>query len=106
MPRAWTGERGAIREGGEAPAAGDDPQSAGERALWKTMSWRSLGSGLDALVAYVMTGSAGVAGAITVVGGAVNATAYFLHELVWDAVGTDGGPGERVTELPAVAVIR
>jgi len=106
MPRAWT-EKRSPAEGDSANGTPDlDRMTDEERALFKTLSWRAVGSTLDVVIAYLLTGSAGVAGAITVVGGAANATGYFLHELVWDAFGVEGGPGERTTELPPVAVAR
>ena len=106
MPRAWAEARTSDRERNGSAAPSDESLSLHERAVWKTLTWRSLGSGLDALVAYGLTGSAGVAGAITMVGGMVNAAAYFAHERLWDAIGSPSGPGERLTELPAVAVVQ
>lgn len=88
-----------------APALGSGimtDQSARTEALWKTLSWRVLGSTLDAAVALAFTGSAGAASGITLVGGTINAAAYYLHELVWDDVGSRGSAGETTTDLPGL----
>jgi uncharacterized membrane protein len=75
-------------------------------ALWKTLSWRAIGSLLDAGVAYVFTGSAGAASGIAMFGGVVNSAAYYVHELVWRDIGTAGSPSDALTELPEVAIAR
>lgn len=80
--------------------------SPGTAALWKTVSWRLVGSTLDAAVALVFTGSAGVAGSITVIGGTVNAGAYYLHEMLWDEVTARGSAGDSITELPPMGGYR
>jgi uncharacterized membrane protein len=77
-------------------------QSARTEALWKTLSWRVVGSTLDTAVALALTGSVGVAGGITLIGGTVNAAAYYLHELVWDDVTARGSAGESITDLPSI----
>jgi uncharacterized membrane protein len=92
---------GAPRAG---PSLGDlTPES---EALWKTLSWRAVGSLLDLGVAYAFTGSAGAAGGIAMLGSFVNSTAYYVHELVWRDIGASGTPAEAVTDLPEVAIAR
>lgn len=97
------------------PPPGDTPPRAattlGEltpesEALWKTLSWRAVGSILDLGVAYAFTGSTGAAGGIAFLGSIVNSTAYYVHELVWRDVGASGSPAETFTDLPEVAVAR
>lgn len=75
-------------------------------ALWKTLSWRTLGSLLDLGVAYAFTGSTGAAGGIAVLGGMVNSAAYFVHELVWRDIGSAGSPADVLTDLPEVGIAR
>ncbi len=75
-------------------------------ALWKTLSWRAVGSLLDVGVAYFFTGNAGSASGIAMLGGVVNSAAYYFHELVWRDIGASGSPADALTELPEVAIAR
>ncbi|MCC7271040.1 MAG: DUF2061 domain-containing protein [Alphaproteobacteria bacterium] len=97
-PDAWIGDlQGVVSLEGGLPV---------ETALWKTLSWRAVGSSLDAVVSYVFTGSIGAAGGITIVGGLVNATVYYLHEKAWEILGTRRSPGDVVTELRPAGIER
>ncbi len=78
----------------------------GEVALWKTVSWRTLGSSLDAIVSYALTGGLGTAGGITVAGGFVNAMVYFMHEKAWETFGWKRSPGDLITPLPPAGIER
>jgi uncharacterized membrane protein len=111
----YTGFKGGTVEAPAPPPAWADLSSRvaaagaglpGEVALWKTLSWRAVGSSLDAAVSYVLTGSIGVAGSITIIGGLVNAGVYYLHEKTWEAFGSERGPGDLVTALPPAGIER
>ncbi len=78
----------------------------GEVALWKTVSWRTLGSSLDAIAGYVFTGNLGTAGGLTVAGGFVNTALYFLHEKAWETFGWKRSPGDLITALPPAGIER
>ncbi len=75
-----------------------------ELSLWKTVSWRALGSSLDLIISYIFTGSLGTAGGITVVGGAVNSVAYYGHELVWSLLGRGLPPPMRIVDFAKVGL--
>ncbi|MCU0767066.1 MAG: DUF2061 domain-containing protein [Gammaproteobacteria bacterium] len=53
----------------------------------KTFSFGVLHMTVAFTVAYLMTGSVMVGGAIALVEPAVNTVAYFFHEKVWERVG-------------------
>lgn len=76
------------------------PAPAGAEALWKTVSWRGLGSVLDLAFGYALGGGG------TLLGGLVQATAYYTHERVWTRLGAAGAPARRLTELPEIGVAR
>lgn len=90
-----------LREGAGAREEGKLPW---ELSLWKTGSWRALGSSLDLLISYIFTGSLGTAGGITVVGGAVNSAAYYGHELAWSLLGRGLPPPMKIVEFPGVGL--
>lgn len=98
-PPAWTHGTPVLVSNG----VGDLP---GETALWKTLSWRALGSSLDAIVSFALTGSLGVAGGVTVIGGVANAVVYYLHEKAWETFGGSRGPGDLITELLPAGIER
>lgn len=52
--------------------------------MTKTLTFGVLHMGVAFSVAYVMTGSATVGGAIALVEPAINTVAYFFHERAWD----------------------
>ena len=60
--------------------------------MTKTFSFAVLHFTVAFSVAYLMTGSVMVGGAIALVEPAVNTVAYFFHEKVWERVGR----GQRV----------
>lgn len=99
LPAAWA-------HGSPIAAIDDIADLPGEVALWKTVSWRTLGSSLDAIVSYAFTGSLGTAGGITVAGGFVNAAVYYLHEKAWETFGWKRSPGDMITELPPAGIER
>jgi uncharacterized membrane protein len=101
QPGAVAAANGAAGTNGAPSGLPEGPEMT---ALWKTFSWRAVGSMLDAVVSYVFTGSATIATGITVVGGFVNATAYFIHEMVWSSAGAEQGAGESTTELPPIGI--
>jgi len=49
----------------------------------KTMSFATVHYGVAFTLAYVMTGSAVIGGAIALVEPAINTVAYHIHEQVW-----------------------
>jgi len=55
--------------------------------MTKTFSFGVLHMTVAFTVAYLMTGSVMVGGAIALVEPAVNTVAYFFHEKVWERVG-------------------
>ncbi len=103
-PPAQAQQPGAAGNGVAAAPPLALPEGPEMTALWKTFSWRAVGSFLDMAVSYVFTGSATIATGITVVGGFVNATAYFVHEMVWSSNGNEGGPADATTELPPIGI--
>jgi uncharacterized membrane protein len=54
--------------------------------MTKTMSFAAVHFTVAFTVAYVMTGSVLVGGAIALVEPAINTVAYYLHEKVWNRV--------------------
>lgn len=61
--------------------------------MTKTVSFGLLHMTVAFTVAYLMTGSVMVGGAIALVEPAVNTVAYFFHEKVWDRFGRRRRPG-------------
>ncbi|MFO1059248.1 MAG: DUF2061 domain-containing protein [Dongiaceae bacterium] len=76
----------------------------GAVALWKTLSWRVVGSSLDLLVSFSVTGNANAAGAITFIGAAVNSVGYYLHELAWQAYEGSRDGRAAVGDLPPAGI--
>jgi uncharacterized membrane protein len=54
--------------------------------MTKTLTFGAVHMTVAFTVAYLMTGSAVVGGAIALVEPAVNTVAYFFHEKIWDRV--------------------
>jgi uncharacterized membrane protein len=70
----------------EATAA---PESKMKAAVWKTATYRVVGSTTTFLVALPFTGGVLIdAGLLTLVNAVSHSALYFLHELAWDAFGT------------------
>jgi uncharacterized membrane protein len=65
----------------------------------KTMSFAAVHFTVAFSVAYLMTGSVLVGGAIALVEPAVNTVAYHFHELVWGRLNTN-----QQTKVPCCAV--
>ena len=55
--------------------------------LIKTLTYLSIHLTIGFSVAYVMTGSAALAGGIAIIEPCINAIAFFLHEKAWKRVG-------------------
>ncbi len=69
-----------------AIAEADDDTSSWLRALEKTITWRVIASADTLLLSYLMTGDVGTAGSIAVLEAVTKMGAYFVHEMIWDAV--------------------
>ena len=54
------------------------------RTVWKTLSWRFIGSSSTFLISYLITGQAFIATSIAVLQMIVNTILYYLHELAWN----------------------
>ncbi len=57
-----------------------------KRSLAKTISWRIAGSTSTFLIAYLVTGSAGISSGIAVTQMIVNTLLYWFHERLWNKV--------------------
>jgi uncharacterized membrane protein len=53
------------------------------RHVAKTITWRITGSSATFLIAYLMTGSFGIAGTIGIAQVVLNTVLYYVHERVW-----------------------
>jgi uncharacterized membrane protein len=53
------------------------------KLLWKTLSWRIIGSSSTFLIGYIITGQAFLATSIAVAQMIVNTILYYIHERVW-----------------------
>jgi len=58
------------------------------RDLIKTFTYLSIHLTIGFSVAYVMTGSASLAGGIAIIEPCINAVAFFFHEKAWKRVGS------------------
>ncbi len=56
------------------------------RSLAKTVSWRVTGSASTFIIAYVVTGSAGISSGIAVTQMIVNTFLYWFHERAWNKI--------------------
>ena len=56
--------------------------------LIKTFTYLSIHLTIGFSVAYVMTGSATLAGGIAIIEPCINAVAFFFHEKAWKRLGT------------------
>ena len=74
--------------------------------LWKTLSWRTVGSTLDAVVGYVVTRSVQAVSALMFVGGLVNGIGYYVHERLWGAVVEATGAERIMPNLPVIGIER
>lgn len=64
--------------------------------MTKTISFATIHFSVAFTVAYVMTGSALVGGAIALVEPAINTVAYYFHEQVWKRIQNTNGSNERL----------
>jgi uncharacterized membrane protein len=53
------------------------------KLVWKTLSWRVVGSSSTFLISYMITGQAFLATSIAVIQMIVNTILYYVHERVW-----------------------
>lgn len=56
------------------------------KTIFKTLTWRLIGSGSTFLISYVVTGQAFIATSIAVAQMIINTILYYLHELVWNRI--------------------
>lgn len=56
------------------------------RALWKTLTWRLVGSTSTFLISYLVTGQMFIATSIAVAQMIANTILYYIHERVWDKI--------------------
>lgn len=54
------------------------------RILWKTLTWRLVGSTSTFLISYAITGQAVLSTSIAVVQMIANTVLYYIHELAWN----------------------
>jgi uncharacterized membrane protein len=54
------------------------------RAIWKTLTWRLVGSTSTFLISYVVTGQMFIATSIAVAQMIANTILYYIHERAWD----------------------
>jgi uncharacterized membrane protein len=55
-----------------------------QRSFLKTVSWRVTGSTSTAVIAWLVTGDIGVAGALALIQAMTNTVLYYLHERLWN----------------------
>lgn len=60
--------------------------------LIKTFTYLSIHLSIGFSVAYVMTGSATLAGGIAIIEPCINAVAFFFHEKAWKRLGSGRKP--------------
>jgi uncharacterized membrane protein len=56
------------------------------RAVWKTLTWRLVGSTSTFLISYLVTGQMFIATSIAVAQMIANTILYYIHERIWDRV--------------------
>jgi uncharacterized membrane protein len=61
--------------------------------MTKTVTFAAVHFSVAFSVAYVMTGSALIGGAIALVEPAINTVAYYFHEKVWNSISDRSLPG-------------
>jgi uncharacterized membrane protein len=54
------------------------------RAIWKTLTWRVIGSASTFLISYIVTGQAFIATSIAIAQMIANTILYYIHERAWD----------------------
>ena len=54
------------------------------RTLWKTLSWRLVGSSSTFIISYLVTGQILISSTIAVVQMIANTILYYAHELAWN----------------------
>jgi uncharacterized membrane protein len=54
------------------------------RTLWKTLTWRVVGSTSTFIISYLITGAIIVSGSIAILQMIVNTILYYIHELAWN----------------------
>jgi uncharacterized membrane protein len=56
------------------------------RSLFKTISWRVIGTSSTMLISYVMIGDIVIAGSIAAVQIVANTLLYYFHERIWNGI--------------------
>jgi uncharacterized membrane protein len=82
----------------QMPPAAVPPLPVDGSALWKTVSWRTLGTLVEAGIGAI------AAGGLSLFGNLVYTAGYYIHELVWRDLGARGTPGSRTLELPEIGI--
>jgi hypothetical protein len=54
------------------------------RTVWKTLTWRVVGSTSTFLISYIVTGQMFVATSIAIAQIIANTILYYIHELAWN----------------------
>ena len=70
--------------------------------MTKTMTFAAVHFSVAFSVAYVMTGSAVIGGAIALVEPAINTIAYYFHEKVWNRLSHSPQPEMQVTQCCSI----
>ena len=66
--------------------------------MTKTITFAAVHFSVAFSVAYVMTGSAVIGGAIALIEPAINTVAYYFHEKVWNRIGNTSWPNMQVSQ--------
>jgi hypothetical protein len=82
----------------QLPPAAAPPLPVDASALWKTVTWRTLGTLVEAGIGAL------AAGGLSLFGNLVYTAGYYLHELVWRDLGARGTPGSRIMDLPEIGI--
>ena len=56
------------------------------RTLWKTLTWRVVGSSSTFIISYLVTGQAFIATSIAIAQMIANTILYYIHEQVWNRI--------------------
>ena len=56
------------------------------RTLWKTLTWRIVGSSSTFIISYLVTGQAFIATSIAIAQMITNTILYYIHEQVWNRI--------------------
>jgi len=56
------------------------------KSLYKTVSWRMLGTGCTFIIAYIFTRDLDTSAIIMIVDGFIKMIAYYIHERLWNGL--------------------